>query len=260
MSLRLRDVWAYRELVLFLTWRDISVRYKQTMLGASWAVLQPFFSMVVFSIFFGRLAAVPSDDLPYPLFSYAGLLPWQYFATAMANSSESLIGSEKLITKVYFPRLVIPVAAVLPAAVDFAIAFVVLLGMMAFYGVAPTVNVVWLPLFLLLAVATALGVGLWLSAWNVQYRDFRYVIPFLTQFWLFASPVAYPSSIVPEGLRALYGINPMVGVIEGFRWALLGSGTAPGPVTAVSTLVALALLVSGAFVFRRMEKSFADVI
>jgi lipopolysaccharide transport system permease protein len=260
VALRLRDVWAYRELVLFLTWRDISVRYKQTLLGAAWAVLQPFLSMVVFSIFFGRLAAVPSDDLPYPLFSYAGLLPWQYFATAMASSSESLIASEKLITKVYFPRLVIPLAAVLPAVLDFSIAFVVLLGMMAFYGVAPTVNVVWLSLYLPLAVATALGVGLWLSAWNVQYRDFRYVIPFLTQFWLFASPVAYPSSIVPERLRALYGINPMVGVIEGFRWALLGSGTAPGLTTAVSALTALGLLVSGAFVFRRMEKSFADVI
>lgn len=260
MPLRLREVWQYRELALFLAWRDISVRYKQTVLGAAWAIIQPVFSMIIFSIFFGRLAHVPSDGLPYPIFSYAALLPWNYFATAMVNASESLIASEKVITKVYFPRLVIPLAAVFPAAVDFAVAFVVLLGMMAFYGIAPTINVVWLPLFLLLALVTALSVGLWISAMNVQYRDFRYVVPFLTQFWLFASPVAYPSSLVPEPWRALYGVNPMAGVIEGFRWALLGTDALPGTTVAVSVGVALALLVSGAYYFRRMERTFADVI
>jgi lipopolysaccharide transport system permease protein len=258
--LKLRDLWQFRELVYFLAWRDISVRYKQTVLGAAWAIIQPFFTMVVFSLFFGRLAQVPSDGVPYPIFSYAALVPWQYFATSINNSSNSLVGNANLISKVYFPRLVIPVASILPALVDFAIAFVVLLGMILFYGIIPTWNIVWLPLLLLLALVTALGVGLWLSALNVEYRDIRYTIPFITQFWLFASPVAYPSSMVPEQWRWLYAINPMVGVIEGFRWALLGTDTAPGPIVAVSTLVALLLLVTGAFYFRRMEKTFADVV
>jgi lipopolysaccharide transport system permease protein len=216
--------------------------------------------MVVFSLFFGRLAQIPSDGVPYPIFSYAAMLPWTYFSSAMSSSSNSLVGSANLLTKVYFPRLVIPLASVIPPAIDFAIAFVVLLGMMAFYGIAPTWNVLWLPAFLLLALVTALGVGLWLSAMNVQYRDIRYAVPFLVQFWMFASPVTYPSSIVPEQWRALYGLNPMAGVIEGFRWALLGTETSPGPLTAVSVGAALALLVSGAFYFRRMEKTFADVV
>jgi len=260
LSLNLRDLWEYRDLLFFLAWRDISVRYKQTVLGAAWAIIQPFFSMVVFSLFFGRLAKIPSEGVPYPIFSYAALLPWHYFATAMASSSDSLIGSQNLLTKVYFPRLVIPLASVIPAMVDFAVAFVVLLGMMLFYHIAPTWNIVWLPAFLLLALITALGVGLWLSAMNVKYRDIRYAVPFLVQFWMFASPVTYPSSLVPETWRALYGLNPLAGVIEGFRWALLGTETAPGPMTAVSALAALLLLLSGAFYFRRMEKTFADVV
>jgi len=260
ISLKLKELIEYRDLLFFLAWRDVSVRYKQTVLGAAWAIIQPFFSMVVFSIFFGRLAKIPSDGLPYPIFSYAAMLPWQYFATATTRSSSSLVGSSNLLTKVYFPRLVIPLASVLPAMIDFAIAFVVLLGMMAYYGIAPTWNVLCLPLFLLLALTTALGVGLWLSAMNVQYRDIRYAVPFLVQFWMFASPVTYPSSLVPEHWRALYGINPMASVIEGFRWALLNTETGPGPMTAVSVAAALALLVSGAYYFRRMEKSFADVV
>ena len=260
ISLKLKELIEYRDLLFFLAWRDVSVRYKQTVLGAAWAIIQPFFSMVVFSLFFGRLAKIPSDGLPYPIFSYAAMLPWQYFATATTNSSNSLVGSSNLLTKVYFPRLVIPLASVLPAVIDFAIAFVVLLGMMAYYGIAPTWNVLWLPLFLLWALTTALGTGLWLSAMNVQYRDIRYAVPFLVQFWMFASPVTYPSSLVPEPWRALYGINPMASVIEGFRWALLGTATVPGPMTAVSLAAAVALLLSGAYYFRRVERTFADVV
>lgn len=260
VSLKLRELWEYRELIYFLAWRDISVRYKQTVLGAAWAVIQPFFTMLVFSLFFGRLAQVPSDGVPYPIFSYTALLPWQYFATAITGSSNSLVGNANLISKVYFPRLVVPIASILPALVDFAIAFVVLLGMMFFYGIVPTWNMIWLPFFLLLALVTALGVGLWLSAMNVQYRDIRYTIPFITQFWMFASPVAYPSSMVPEFWRPVYALNPMVGVIEGFRWALLATDTAPGPMVAVSAVMAVLLLVTGAMYFRRMEKTFADVV
>ncbi len=260
VSLKLKELVEYRDLLFFLAWRDISVRYKQTVLGAAWAIIQPFFSMVVFSLFFGNLAKIPSDGLPYPIFSYAALLPWQYFSAAMSGSSNKLVGSASLLTKVYFPRLVIPLSAVLPPVLDFAIAFLVLIGMMVFYGISLTWNALWLPLFLLLALVTALGVGLWLSAMNVQYRDIRYAVPFLLQFWMFASPVTYPSSLVPEEWRALYGINPMASVIEGFRWALLGSGTGPGPMMAVSVGVALLVLVSGAYYFRRMEKTFADVV
>lgn len=259
LKIDLRELWEYRDLLFFLSWRDISVRYKQTLLGASWAVLQPFLSMVVFSLFFGRLAKVPSDGVPYPIFSYTALLPWQYFSTAMTQSSNSLVTNARMLTKIYFPRLVIPLSAILPPIVDFGIAFIVLLGMMAFYGIVPTWNIVWLPAFLLLAVVTALGVGLWLSAMNVQYRDIHYAVPFLVQFWMFGSPVTYPTSIVPEQWRTLYGLNPMVGVIEGFRWALLGTGTPPGLITAASVLVALVLLFSGLFYFRHMEKTFADV-
>lgn len=258
--LNLRDLWEYRELLYFLTWRDIKVRYKQTILGIAWAVLQPFMVMVVFSVFFGRLAGVPSDGLPYPIFAFAALLPWQLFAHALNESSNSLIANERLITKVYFPRLIIPLAAVLGGLVDFGVSLILLLLMMAYYGIVPTGAVWTLPFFILLALGAALAVGLWLSALNVKYRDVRYTIPFITQFWLFMSPVAYPSSLVPEPWRALYGINPMVGVIEGFRWALLGKTEAPGPVLAVSILVVLALLVGGLYYFRRMEKSFADVV
>jgi len=260
VSLKLREVWEYRELLYFLAWRDISVRYKQTVLGAAWAIIQPFLTMVVFSVFFGRLAKLSSEGIPYPIFAYCALLPWHYFAEAINRSSNSLVGSANLITKVYFPRLVIPLSSVLSPVVDFVIAFVVLVGMMLYYGMRPTAAIVWLPLFLLLALVTALGVGMWLSALNVQYRDVRYVIPFLTQFWLFATPVAYSSSLVPERWRALYGLNPMAGVVEGFRWALLGTGQTPGPMLAVSVAVVLLVMVSGTFYFRRMEKTFADVV
>jgi lipopolysaccharide transport system permease protein len=260
ISLNLRDLWAYRELLYFLAWRDVKVRYKQTVLGAAWAILQPFFTMVVFSLFFGRLAGVPSDGIPYPIFSYAALVPWQFFASGLTASSNSLVGSANLLKKVYFPRLVVPIAAVLPGAVDFVLAFVVLLGMMLLYGIVPTVRVVLLPALLLLALVTSLGVGLWFSAMNVQFRDVRYAVPFLVNAWMFATPIAYPSSLLDEPWRTLYGLNPMVGVVEGFRWALLGTDTAPGPIIAVSAVVAVALLISGAFYFRRMEKTFADVV
>ena len=259
-SFGLRELWAYRELLYFLTWRDIKVRYKQTALGAAWAVIQPFFTMVVFSLFFGRLARIPSDGIPYPIFSYAALVPWTFFANGLGQSTNSLVGSSNLIKKVYFPRLAIPLATVLSEAVDFAIAFVVLVAMMAYFRIAPTANVVWLPLFLLLALATSLGVGLWLSALNVEYRDVRYVVPFLTQFWMFATPIAYPSSLLSEPWRTVYALNPMVGVVEGFRWALLGTRTAPGPTVLVSAVMALAILAGGALYFRRMEKRFADIV
>lgn len=257
--LDLRELWEYRELLYFLTWRDIRVRYKQTVLGAAWAIIQPFFTMVVFSLFFGKLAKVPSDGVPYPIFSYAALLPWNYFAYSLGQAGNSLVGSANLIRKVYFPRLVIPLSSVLAGLVDFAVAFLVLLGMMVYFGVRPTTGALLLPGFLLLALVTALGVGLWLSALNVKYRDVRYVIPFLTQFWMFATPVAYPSSLLGEPWRTLYGLNPMVGVVEGFRWALLGTQP-PSTMVGVSALVAVVLLVSGAFYFRQVERTFADVI
>jgi lipopolysaccharide transport system permease protein len=254
----LRELWEYRELLYFLVWRDVKVRYKQTALGASWAVIQPFFTMVVFSLFFGRLAGVPSDGLPYPIFSFAALVPWTFFANGLTQSSNSLVASQNLLKKVYFPRLAIPTATVLAGGVDFVIAFGVLLGMMAFYGIMPTAAVVWLPALLLLALVTALGVGLWFAALNVQYRDVAYVVPFTVQLWLFATPIAYPSSLLPEPWRTLYGLNPMAGVVEGFRWALLGTGTPPGPMLAVSAVAAVAILIGGALYFRRMERGFAD--
>ena len=261
VSLRLNELWQYRELLYFLTWRDIKVRYKQTVLGAAWAILQPFMTMVVFSLFFGALAQIPSDGVPYPIFSYTALVPWTFFASGLSNSADSLVGSANLIKKVYFPRLAIPIATVLSGVVDFLIAFVVLLVMLLVYGMLPTLNVVFLPFFMLLAFITALGVGLWLSALNVQFRDVRYTIPFITQFWLFITPIAYPSSLIENDvLRAIYGINPMAGVVEGFRWALLGTDSAPGPTIIVSFAAALLLFVGGMFYFRRMEKTFADVV
>jgi lipopolysaccharide transport system permease protein len=260
VSLNLRELWEYRELLYFLSWRDVKVRYKQTALGAAWAIIQPFFTMVVFSLFFGQLAKIPSDGVPYPIFSYAALVPWTFFANALNQSSNSLVGSAHLITKVYFPRLVVPLSSVLSGLVDFVLAFAVLLGMMFYYGMMPTINILALPPLLLLALVTSLGVGLWLSALNVEFRDVRYVVPFLVQFWLFSTPIAYPSSLLQEPWRTLYAVNPMVGVVEGFRWALLGTDTAPGPVIAVSALMALLLLVGGAFYFRRMEKTFADIV
>ena len=258
VPLHLRELWTYRELLYFLVWRDIKVRYKQTALGAAWAIIQPFFTMVVFSIFFGALAKLPSDGVPYPIFTYSALVPWTYFATALAMSSNSLVDHARLITKVYFPRLLVPAASVLAGLVDLAIASVVLIGMMLYYGMVPGAAVVFLPLFVLLAAATALGVGLWLSALNVQYRDVRYTIPFLVQFWLFVTPVAYSSSLVPERWRALYGLNPMTGVVEGFRWALLDKEP-PGALLLVSTASVILLLTAGLFYFRRMERRFADI-
>ena len=259
-SIGLRELWDYRELLYFLTWRDIKVRYKQTALGAAWAIIQPFFMMVVFSLFFGKLAGVPSDGIPYPVFAFCGLLPWQLFAHALTESSNSLVGNQNLITKVYFPRLVVPIAAVLGGVVDFAIAFVILLVMMFYFGIVPGWAIVTLPLFIVLAITTALAVGLWLSALNVKYRDVRYTMNFLVQFWLFATPVAYPSSLIPEQWRWAYGLNPMAGVVEGFRWALLGKTDPPGALLAVSVAVVILLLVGGLYYFRRMEQEFADVV
>ena len=260
VSLRLNELWDYRELLYFLVWRDIKVRYKQTELGAIWAVLQPMLTMLVFSVFFGRLAKMPSDGIPYPVFVYAALLPWQLFSYALTESANSLVGSQNLIKKVYFPRLVVPLSSVLSGLVDFAISFVVLLGLMAYYGIRPTAAIAVLPLFVLFALATALSVGLWLSALNVEFRDVRYTIPFLTQFWMFATPVAYPSSLVPEKWRVFLGLNPMAGVVEGFRWALLGKSDAPGPLLWVSLAAVILLLSGGLAYFRRMEKTFADVV
>jgi lipopolysaccharide transport system permease protein len=260
VSLQLRELWEYRELLYFFIWRDIKVRYKQTVLGAAWAIIQPFLTMVVFSLFFGWLAKVPSDGIPYPVFSYAALVPWVFFANGLTQASNSLVGSANLVRKVYFPRLMLPISSVVSGIVDFVLAFTVLLGMMLYYGVIPTLNVLWLPLFVLLALVTSLAAGIWLSAINVQYRDVRYVVPFLTQLWLFATPIAYPSSLLPEPWRILYALNPTVGVVEGFRWALLGTTQRPGAMIIVSTLMALAFLLVATFHFRRMEKTFADIV
>lgn len=259
-SLKLKELWEYRELVGIFIWRDLKVRYRQTVIGALWAIVQPFLTMVIFSVFFGRLAGMPSDSIPYPIFSYAALVPWTFFANSINQASNSLVNNAEMIKKIYFPRLTMPIASMLAGLVDFALAFVILIGMMLFYGYVPTVNIVWFPFFLLLAMVTALGVSLWLAAMNVQFRDVRYMIPFITQAWLYATPVAYPSSLLSEPWRTLYGLNPMVGVVEGFRWALLGTDTAPGMMVGVSFVVAFLVLISGIYYFRRMEKTFADVI
>jgi lipopolysaccharide transport system permease protein len=259
VSLDLLDLWRYRELLLLLTWRDIKVRYAQTALGATWAVIQPLLTMLIFSVIFGQLAKLPSDGIPYPIFTFVALLPWQLFAFSLTNSSQSLVGSQNLVSKVYFPRLVIPIASVLPGLVDFAISFMVLVGMLMYYQIPLTARILALPLFLLLAVMSALAVGLWLSALNVEYRDIRYVVPFLTIFWQYATPVAYSASLIPEKWRLLYGLNPMTGVVEGFRWALLGSGRIDGMIW-VSFGIIILILVSGLAYFKRMEATFADVI
>jgi lipopolysaccharide transport system permease protein len=259
-ALNLREMWRYRELLLFLAWRDVQLRYKQTALGVAWAVIQPLFTMVVFSIFFGTLAKVPSDGVPYALFALVGLLPWQLFAFALTQSSQSLVAEQRLITKVYFPRLIVPLASVLSGLADFLVAFVLVLVMMALNAVLPTWNLLAVPLLVLFAVLTALAVGLWLAALNVRYRDVRYAVPFLTQVWMFATPVAYPSSLVPSAYRPLYGLNPMAGVVEGFRWALLGLGEPPAALMSVSVLTVLALLVGGMYYFRRLEREFADIV
>jgi lipopolysaccharide transport system permease protein len=259
-ALDLLELWRYRELLYFLAWRDVMVRYKQTMIGAAWAILQPFLTMVVFSILFGGLLSVPSEGVPYPVFSYAALLPWNFFAGALTRSGNSLVSDANLISKVYFPRLILPVSAVMSLVLDFAIAFIILLIMMFYYGIVPGVAVLMLPLFLLLALMTALACGVWLSAVNIKYRDVAYVIPFLTQFWLFVTPVVYPSTIIPEPWRVFYGLNPMAGVVEGFRWALLGQDNLAWDLVFVSVLVVLALLISGLFYFHRTEHEFADIV
>jgi lipopolysaccharide transport system permease protein len=250
----------YRELLYFLVWRDLKVRYKQTLLGVMWAVIQPFLIMVVFSLFFGYLAKVPSDGIPYPIFTYVALVPWNLFANGLNQSTNSLVNSVNLITKVYFPRIIIPISAVLSGVLDFFIAFIILIGMMIYYHVVPTAQIIWFPLFLLLELIVCFGVGLWTSALNVEFRDIRYALPFLTQFWFFVTPVAYPSSLLGEPWRTLYGLNPMVGVVEGFRWVVLGTGTFPGSTVTVSALVSVAIFLSGVWYFQRMERSFADII
>ena len=260
VPLRVGELWESRELLYFLVWRDVKVRYKQTVLGAAWAIIQPFFTMLVFSLFFGRLAKIPSDGLPYPIFAYAALVPWTFFANGLSQASNSLVGNANLVKKVYFPRLVIPVAAVLSGLVDLLLALVVLIAMMGYYGIVPSRNVVFLPVFLVLALLATLAVSLWLSALNVEFRDVRYTLPFLVQLWLFATPIAYPSSLLSEPWRTVYGLNPMVGVVDGFRWALLDGAAQPGSIVIVSSLATVALLIGGAFYFRRMERTFADII
>jgi lipopolysaccharide transport system permease protein len=255
-----KGLWKYRELLYFLVWRDIKVRYKQTVLGSAWAVIQPVLTMVVFSLFFGRLAQVPSDGLPYPLFSFAALVPWTFFANGLAQGANSLVGSHELVKKVYFPRLIIPSATVFSGVVDFALALLVLVGMMLFYGILPGLTFLWIVPLFGLALITSLGVGLWFAALNVQYRDVRYIVPFIVQLWLFATPIAYPSSLLDDHWQIVYALNPMVGVVEGFRWAMLATDTVPGPMILVSSVVAMVILVGGIFYFRRMERTFADVI
>ncbi len=260
-ALNLRDLWVYRELVYFMIWRDIKVRYKQTMLGALWAVIQPVMTMVVFNFLFGKVANVPTDDIPYPIFSFTALLPWGLFTAALNQASRSLTANHNMITKIYFPRLFLPISSVLSGLVDFAIAFVILIGLMIYYNVSPNLNALWtLPLFILLSIVTALGVALWLSAINVKYRDVNYALPFITQFWLFITPVAYSASVIPDKWQLLYSANPMAGVVNGFRWALLGAGSGPDAALWVSIGISLLVLVSGLFYFRGMERTFADTI
>jgi len=260
VDLNLRELWAARELVYFFVWRDVKVRYKQTAMGAAWAVVQPFMTMVVFSLFFGRLAKMPSHGLPYPVFYYSAVLPWTYFATALQHATNIVVDQQHVITKVYFPRLVLPLSAVVSGILDFGIGFVVFLGIMAYYHILPGPAILLFPCFLVLAVLTALGVGLWLSTLNAIYRDVRYLVPFLIQFWMFASPVAYPSSLVPERWRGLYGLNPMTGVIEGFRWSLTGQGQPPNVLLAASVAMVLLLLAGGVVYFQKMEGTIADVV
>ncbi len=255
-----REIWDSRELVYFFVWRDIKVRYKQTAIGAAWAVLQPFLTMLVFTLFFGKLAHIPSDGLPYPVFYYAALFPWTYFAFSLQNATSIIVENQRVITKVYFPRLDLPISAVLSGLLDFGISFLMFIAFMVYYGIRPTHAFLWFPFFLLLALLTALGVGLWLSALNAIYRDIRYVMPFLIQFWLFASPIAYPTSMVPAKWRWLYGLNPMAGVIDGFRWSLTGKGTPPGHLMLISIGVVVAVLLTGLGYFQKMETTVADVV
>jgi len=261
-ALKLRELWRYRELMFFLTWRDIKVRYKQTLLGAAWAIIRPVVTMIVFTLIFGRVAKLDSEGMPYQLFTFTALLPWQLFSKALGDTSRSMVSNRNMITKIYFPRLVIPFSSIISGLVDFGIAFVILIGMMFYYGVKPTSAIWTLPLFLILALLTALGVGLWFSALNVQFRDVGYIIPFLTQVWLYATPVAYSAQIVSPKWEIVYALNPMAGVVQGFRWALLGTdlGTNSSITLSVSILLSIVILISGLFYFRRMERTFADVV
>jgi lipopolysaccharide transport system permease protein len=260
-ALNLRDLWTYRELIYFMIWRDLKVRYKQTLLGAAWAVIQPLLTMLVFNFLFNNVAKLPSDGIPYPIFSYTALLPWGLFSTALNSASRSLTSNHNMITKIYFPKLILPMASVLAGLVDFAIAFVILIGLMVYYQVTPSLTALWaVPVFLLLSVITALGVALWLSAINVKYRDVGYALPFLTQFWMFITPVAYSSKVISEKWQIIYALNPMAGVVNGFRWALLGSGNPPDILVAISTGIALVVLFTGLVYFRNMERTFADTI
>lgn len=262
ISLRLEDLWQYRELIYFLAWRDVKVRYRQTVLGLTWVVLQPLLMTIVFGFLFGKFAATPSDTTGtlYPLFAFSGLLAWQFFSYALVNSSNSLVVSERLITKIYFPRLIIPLSGLLSGLIDFGIGFLFLSAMMAWYGIAPTSNLWMLPLFVVMLIAHAAGVGFWLAALNLKYRDVRHIVPFMIQLWFFVSPVVYPTSFIPEQWRWLYGINPMAGVIRGVRWSVLGSDAALGSWLFVSVIVTAALLLSGLYYFRRMERDFADFV
>ena len=255
----IHELWNYRELLSTFIWRDVKIRYKQTALGFLWAIIQPLFMMVIFTFFFGGLANIPSDDVPYPLFVLAALLPWTLFAEGITRSTMSMVTNAAIMTKVYFPRLIMPLSGVLSPLVDFAISMSILVVMMGYYGYVSTLNIVFLPLFIILALATSFGVGLWFSALNVKYRDFQYTIPFMIQLWLFASPVVYPASLLPESLRFLYGLNPMAGVIEGFRWALLDTGMPSGMIF-VSAGVVVTLVISGMFYFRRMEQYYTDIV
>jgi len=260
VPLKLGELWQYRELLVFLVWRDTKVRYKQASLGIAWAVIQPLMTMVIFSVIFGELAKLPSENIPYPLFSYAALLPWQLFSGALTRSGSSLVGNATLLTKVYFPRLIIPLSTTIGGLVDFSISFLVLLGLMLFYGMAPTWAIFWLPLLVVFTLVTALSVGLWLSALNVEYRDVQHIIPFIIQAWMYASPVAYSAELIPSGpWRFVYGLNPVAGIIQSFRWALLGASP-PGELMLVSVGMVMILLVAGLYYFRRMEKVFADVV
>jgi lipopolysaccharide transport system permease protein len=259
-KLDLAAVWEYRELLYFLVWRDVKVRYKQTIIGAAWAILQPLMTMIIFTVIFGNFANIPSNGLPYSIFAYTALMPWNYFSQAISRGGMSLVGEANLIVKVYFPRLIIPIASVVAPLVDFFLSFLVLIVMIVWFGIVPGWHVLCLPVFLLLALMTGLAVVLWLSPLNVRYRDVGHTIPFLTQFWLYASPVAYPVSLVPEKWRLLYSLNPMVGVIEGFRWTLLGTEAPAFGVIAVSAVMVIVLLSGGVVFFKRMERSFADVI
>jgi lipopolysaccharide transport system permease protein len=260
LAINVRELWTCRELLYFFIWRDVKIRYKQTAIGVAWAVLQPFLTMLVFSLIFGRLAKLPTNGLPYPVFYYCALLPWSYFATGLQNATNVMVEQQRLITKIYFPRLVLPVSAVLSGLIDFAISFAMLIALMIYYHITPTTALLLLPIFLLLAVLTALGFGLWLSALNAIYRDVRYVVPFLVQFWMFVSPVAYSTSLVPERWRWIYGLNPMAGVIEGFRWALTGHGLAPGPLFAASACGVVLVLLGGLIYFGSIERTVADIV